>query len=60
MLHYQGQTVQYGAKVVFDNLPKEQLRFTFDRSAWRECGIEWLHELTPDAIRLPALKLQEV
>jgi hypothetical protein len=35
VLHYQGPTVPYGGKVVFDNLPKEPLRFTFDRSAWQ-------------------------
>jgi hypothetical protein len=27
--------VQFGGSVVFDNLPKERLRFAFDRSAWK-------------------------
>jgi len=33
--HYQGPPVPYGGVVVFDNLPKERLRFTFDNTAWR-------------------------
>jgi len=32
--HYQGPPVPHGGSVVFDNLPKERLRFTFDRAAW--------------------------
>jgi hypothetical protein len=33
-LHYQGSPVPFGEVVVFDNLPKERLKFVFDRSAW--------------------------
>jgi rubredoxin len=33
--HYQGPPVPYGGVVVFDNLPKARLRFTFDGAAWR-------------------------
>jgi hypothetical protein len=33
--HYQGPPVPYGGVVVFDNLPRERLRFTFDNTAWR-------------------------
>ena len=32
--HYQGPPVPHGGTVVFDNLPKARLRFTFDRVAW--------------------------
>ena len=31
---YQGPPVPHGGLVVFDNLPKARLRFTFDRAAW--------------------------
>ncbi len=33
--HYQGPPVAYGGVVVFDNLPRERLKFTFDSTAWR-------------------------
>lgn len=33
--HYQGPPVAYGGTVVYDNLPKQRLRFTFDSSQWR-------------------------
>ena len=35
MLHYQGPPVPYGGTVVFDNLPKARLKFSFDPTAWR-------------------------
>ena len=35
MLHYQGPPVPYGGTVVFDNLPKARLKFSFDGTAWR-------------------------
>jgi hypothetical protein len=35
VLHYTGQPVPYGGVVVFDNLPRERLKFTFDRTAWQ-------------------------
>ena len=35
MLHYQGPPVPYGGTVVFDNLPKERLKFSFDSTTWR-------------------------
>ena len=35
MLHYQGPPVPYGGTVVFDNLPKARLKFSFDATAWR-------------------------
>ena len=35
LLHYQGPPVAYGGTVVFDNLPKARLRFSFDNAAWR-------------------------
>jgi hypothetical protein len=34
-LHYQGPPVPYGGTVVFDNLPKARLKFSFDATAWR-------------------------
>jgi hypothetical protein len=34
VLHYQGPAVPYGGKVVFDNLPNEQLQFKYDNTAW--------------------------
>jgi hypothetical protein len=33
--HYQGPPVPYGSVVIFDNLPRERLKFTFDNTAWR-------------------------
>jgi hypothetical protein len=33
--HYQGPPVPFGGLVVFDNLPKARLKFTFDGTAWR-------------------------
>jgi len=33
-LHYQGPPVAYRGTVVFDNLPKARLKFTFDFSSW--------------------------
>jgi TPR repeat protein len=35
VLHYHGSPVALGGKVVFDNLPNERLRFTYDRSGWQ-------------------------
>ena len=35
ILHYQGPPVPYGGTVVFDNLPKLRLKFSFDGTAWR-------------------------
>ncbi len=35
VLHYQGPPVPYGGTVVFDNLPKARLKFSFDGTAWR-------------------------
>ena len=35
VLHYYGPPVAFGGQVVFDNLPKERLRFTYDRSGWQ-------------------------
>ena len=32
--HYQGPPILHGGMVVFDNLPKARLKFTFDRVAW--------------------------
>jgi hypothetical protein len=34
VLHYHGHPVALGGKVVFDNLPKGRLKFTYDSSAW--------------------------
>jgi hypothetical protein len=33
--YYQGPPVPYGGTVVFDNLPKARLKFTFDHAAWQ-------------------------
>ena len=33
--HYQGAPVPHGGTVVFDNLPKARLKFTFDHVAWQ-------------------------
>jgi hypothetical protein len=35
VLHYAGAPVSFGGTVVFGNLPKDRLRFTFDRGAWQ-------------------------
>jgi hypothetical protein len=35
VLHYDGPPVPFGGLVVFDNLPRARLKFTFDRTAWR-------------------------
>jgi hypothetical protein len=35
VLHYQGPPVPRGGTVVFDNLPKARLKFTFDHAAWQ-------------------------
>lgn len=35
LLHYYGPPVAYGGQVVFDNLPKARLRFTYDRTGWQ-------------------------
>jgi hypothetical protein len=35
VLHYQGSPVPLGGVVVFNNLPKARLKFSFDRSAWQ-------------------------
>lgn len=32
--HYQGPPVPYNGQVVFDHLPQERLRFTYDHQAW--------------------------
>lgn len=34
-LHYQGPAVPFGGSVVFDHLPKDRLKFSFDSTAWR-------------------------
>jgi ribosomal protein L33 len=34
VLHYTGPAVPHNGTVVFDHLPKERLRFNFDRRAW--------------------------
>jgi hypothetical protein len=33
--HYQGPPVRHGGIVVFDGLPKQRLKFAFDREAWQ-------------------------
>lgn len=33
--HYQGPPVAHDGKVVFDNLPKARLKFTFNHAAWQ-------------------------
>jgi hypothetical protein len=33
--HYEGPPVPHGGTVVFDNLPKARLKFTFDNSLWQ-------------------------
>jgi hypothetical protein len=33
--HYQGPPVPYGGQVVFRNLPKARLKFSFDNTSWR-------------------------
>jgi len=33
--HYDGPPVPHGGTVVFDNLPKERLKFTFDHTLWQ-------------------------
>jgi len=33
--HYQGPPVPHGGTVVFDNMPKARLKFTFDHAAWQ-------------------------
>ena len=33
--HYNGPPVAHGGTVVFDNLPKARLKFTFDHTAWQ-------------------------
>jgi len=33
--HYQGPPVPHGGQVVFHNLPKARLKFSFDNTAWR-------------------------
>ena len=33
--YYEGPPVPHGGSVVFDNLPKARLKFTFDHSAWQ-------------------------
>ena len=35
VLHYHGPPVAHGGTVVFDNLPKARLKFTFDHAAWQ-------------------------
>jgi hypothetical protein len=35
MLHYNGNSVPYGGTVTFDDLPKERLKFSYDKTAWR-------------------------
>jgi len=35
MLQYSGPPVAFGGTVVFSNLPKERLRFSFDRDGWQ-------------------------
>lgn len=35
VLHYAGPPVPFGGTVVFNNLPKDRLRFNFDRGAWQ-------------------------
>jgi hypothetical protein len=35
MRHYEGPPVAHGGSVVFENLPKARLKFTFDHSAWQ-------------------------
>lgn len=32
--HYQGPPVPYNGQVVYDHLPKDRLRFTYDHQAW--------------------------
>ena len=44
--HYQGPPVLHGGMVVFDNLPKARLRFTFDRAAW-----EMILKTNPDGTK---------
>ena len=35
VLHYLGPPVPFGGLVVFDNLPKARLKFSFDHAAWQ-------------------------